>query len=232
MFDSSKLDFSAIFGNSTIPLKQILSINEQKLLLNNIQVIHFKNREIIAKQGSISKLVYYVVDGHIKISRELRRSKNIVLKLVTPGNFIGIPSLLNGITFNFTLSSVKASTVCQIPFSVFDTILENNHKLSKEFLKCFSKDYLYQANRLSGLLFKQLPGRVADLILYFAEEIYSSDEFEFPLNRSGLAEICGTTKESLIRTLSEFNHDRIIELNRNSVKINSYDILKTLSKLG
>ncbi|WP_394366221.1 Crp/Fnr family transcriptional regulator [Tenuifilum thalassicum] len=111
-------------------------------------------------------------------------------------------------------------------------MLENNHKLSKEFLKCFSKDYLYQANRLSGLLFKQLPGRVADLILYFAEEIYSSDEFEFPLNRAGLAEICGTTKESLIRTLSEFNHDRIIELNRNSVKINSYDILKTLSKLG
>jgi CRP-like cAMP-binding protein len=95
-----------------------------------------------------------------------------------------------------------------------------------------SSDNLFNIGRLSSLLSKQLPGRVADIILYFSEVIFESNEFSIPLTRQELAELAGTTKESLIRTLSEFKHDKIIDMTRNGFSINSLNILKTLSRLG
>jgi CRP-like cAMP-binding protein len=79
---------------------------------------------------------------------------------------------------------------------------------------------------------KQLPGRIADVILYFSGVIYKSEEFDFPFTRRELAELAGTTKESFIRTLAEFKNDKIIDLEGSRVKINSLRIINTLSELG
>jgi CRP-like cAMP-binding protein len=56
--------------------------------------------------------------------------------------------------------------------------------------------------------------------------------FTFPLTRRELAELAGTTKESFIRTLSEYKNDRIINLDGSRVEIVSMDIVRTLSELG
>ena len=93
-------------------------------------------------------------------------------------------------------------------------------------------DGLFIFNRLMSQSHKQLPGRIADVILYFSETIYNNHIFSFPLTRRELAELSGTTKESFIRTLTEFKNDRIIELNGSDVEIKSMKIIKTLSELG
>ena len=86
--------------------------------------------------------------------------------------------------------------------------------------------------RLIGQSQKQLPGRIADVILYFSDTIFQKEEFEFPFTRRELAELAGTTKESFIRTLSEFKNDKIISLEGSRVSINSMKIIRTLSELG
>jgi len=68
--------------------------------------------------------------------------------------------------------------------------------------------------------------------LYFSENIYQSETFLFPLTRRELAEFAGTTKESFIRTLTEFKNDKIIDLDGSKVTIRSMKIIKTLSELG
>ena len=95
-----------------------------------------------------------------------------------------------------------------------------------------SKDGLFIFDRLMSQSHKQLPGRIADVILYFSDVIYNNPEFEFPLTRRELAELAGTTKESFIRTLTEFKNDKIIDLEGSKVKINSLKIIRTLSELG
>ena len=87
-------------------------------------------------------------------------------------------------------------------------------------------------DKLSSLIYKQLPGRVADIIIYFSELIYKNSTFTFPLTRQELAELAGTTKESIIRCLSEFKHDKIIDIDRNTVTVLSPKIIHTLSRLG
>ena len=101
-----------------------------------------------------------------------------------------------------------------------------------ELIRLVSREGLYMFEKLLRLSHKQLPGRIADVILYFSDIIHKNEEFDFPLTRRELAELAGTTKESFIRTLAEFKNDKIIELNGSHVKINSMKIVRTLSELG
>jgi CRP-like cAMP-binding protein len=70
------------------------------------------------------------------------------------------------------------------------------------------------------------------VLLYFAEKIFHSTSYTLPLTRRELAELAGTTKESFIRTLTEFKNDKIIDLDGSIVEIKSMKIIKTLSELG
>ena len=70
------------------------------------------------------------------------------------------------------------------------------------------------------------------MLLFFSENIYKSQSFTLPLSRRELAELTGTTKESMIRTLAEFRHDKIIKIDGKEVEIISPNIIRTLSRLG
>ena len=111
-------------------------------------------------------------------------------------------------------------------------LIIGNGKYAFEIMKLVSRGGLFIFERLMSQSLKQLPGRIADVLLYFSTHIYNNTVFEFPLTRRELAELAGTTKESFIRTLSEFKNDKIINLDGTSVEIVSMDIVKTLSQLG
>jgi CRP-like cAMP-binding protein len=132
----------------------------------------------------------------------------------------------------YSASAIHECEICDIDISHFKAVLLENGKFAMQFLNILSLDGLFIFERLLGQSHKQLPGRIADVILYFSEEIYHNTEFTFPFTRKELAELAGTTKESFIRTLTEFKNDKIIELDGSAIMIKSMDIIKTLSALG
>lgn len=224
--------FDTLFGRCTLPLNILLSEREKDQIMASINVVEYNRKDIILKQNSRTSHILYLSSGLVKISRELRKGKNLILKIDGSGTFVGLSSILGGESYDFTATAIEPSTAVYIDIDAFTGLLQKNGAVGIEIAKLISRNTIFNINRLSGLLYKQLPGRVADLIIYFSENIFKSSSFKFPLTRQELAEICGTTKESLIRTLSEFNHDRIIEMDRHNIKIISNDILKTLSRLG
>ncbi|HOK61238.1 MAG TPA: Crp/Fnr family transcriptional regulator [Tenuifilum sp.] len=232
MADVITISFEKTFEKCKLPVNQLLTAEQQAIIMNSINIVNYNRKDIIVKQYSASSHVYYIIKGIIKVSSEQRKGKNLVMKIDTTGSFVGLISLLGGDSYDFTVTAVENCTLAQIPITTLKSVMLQNARFALEISQLISRHGLFLINRLAGLLYKQLPGRVADLILYFADDIFCNNEFEFPVNRTELAELCGTTKESLIRTLSEFNHDRIIELERNRIRIISYDILKTLSRFG
>ncbi len=103
---------------------------------------------------------------------------------------------------------------------------------SLSIINLMGKEILDISKKLVTFSMKQLPGRVADLLRYFSEEVFKSNEFTVSLTRQEMAELIGTTKESLIRTLNEFKNDRIIDLDGKNIKILSNDLIKVLSEIG
>lgn len=215
-----------------LPFESVLLPDERDKLYSSTNKIEYSKRDIIIKQSARVSEIPLILSGIVKISREMRRGKNVILRIGQPGTFLGLSSIFGSDVYEYSVFALENVSVRFVDIETFSWLIKKNGLFGMEVVKQISADSIFNINRLSGLLYKQLPGRVADIILYFSEDIFKNETFSIPLTRQELAELAGTTKESLIRTLSEFKHDKIIDMNRNSFKINSMHIIKTLSRLG
>lgn len=215
-----------------IPFENCLSEKEYNLVQENSNSVKYYKRDIIFRQNTRTSHIMFVKSGLVKIYKEGRNNKYIILKLAVENDFIALLSIFGDDTHQYSASAVHESEITFVDINVFKKLITENGEFALKIIKTLSKNGLFIFERLMSQSHKQLPGRIADVILYFAEQIYKAEEFEFPFTRRELAELAGTTKESFIRTLAEFKNDKIIQLDGSMVTINSMKIVKTLSNLG
>ena len=215
-----------------LPFYQLLNEGEIELLSKNSNIVRYKKKDIIFRQSTRTSHIMLVISGLVKIFKEGRNDRIIILKIATPGNYIGLLSLMGDQIHQYSASAIGECQICFIDFNAFKNIILENSKFGLNLLTIISKDGLFIFERLLNQSHKQLPGRIADVLLYFANEIYGQQKFVFPFTRRELAELAGTTKESFIRTLTEFKNDKIINLTGSEVELVSMDIINTLSELG
>jgi CRP/FNR family transcriptional regulator len=215
-----------------MPFFKHLTSEELSLVKNNSNIVVYEKKEVIFRQNTRTSHIMCIKSGLVKIYKEGRNNRYIILKIAVENEFLGLMSIYGGDMHQFSASAIQTSEICFIDINVFNHILRSNGDFSFNIVNQLSMDGLFIFDRLMSQSHKQLPGRIADVILYFSEIIYNNNEFEFPLTRRELAELAGTTKESFIRTLAEFKNDKIIDLDGSRVKINSLKIVRTLSELG
>jgi len=218
--------------STLFPEGEILSQDEIDIIKSNGQIIDFKKKDVIFRQGTLTSHIMVLESGLVKLFREGKNERSLILKISKPGEFIGIVSIFGNNVYQYSGTAIEDSKVFFIDFEIFNKLLLNNGKYAVYVLKDVASDNLNIFDRIISQYQKQLPGKIADIILYFSNHIYNSESFEFPITRNELAELAGTTKESFIRTLTEFKNDKIIEIQGKMIKINSVDIIKTLSRLG
>jgi CRP-like cAMP-binding protein len=215
-----------------MPYYQLLSNEQIELLQRNSNVVIYNKKDIVFRQNTRTSHIMLMVSGLVKIFKEGRSERTVLLRIAKPGEYIGMMSVMGDQINQYSASAIEHSEICFIDINAYRNILMENGKFSLQLMNLISQDGLFIFNRLMNQTHKQLPGRIADVLLYFAEQIYMKPSFDFPLTRRELAELAGTTKESLIRTLTEFKNDKIIYLDGSRVEIISMDIVKTLSDLG
>jgi CRP/FNR family transcriptional regulator len=219
-------------GQCKVPFSKYLGVDELAELQTSSNIVVYDKKEVIFRQNTRTSHIMCVKSGLVKIYKEGRNNRYIILKIAVENDFLGLMSVYGSDIHQFSASAIQSSEICFIDIGVFNKILKNNGDFSFHIVNQLSTDGLFIFDRLMSQSHKQLPGRIADVILYFSEIIYKNQEFDFPLTRRELAELAGTTKESFIRTLAEFKNDKIIDLEGSRVKINSLKIIKTLSQLG
>jgi CRP-like cAMP-binding protein len=215
-----------------LPYSELLTEDEKQSVNQNSNIVRYNKRDVIFLQNTRTSHIMFLKSGLVKIYKESRMGKIFILKIDTPGSFLGLMSVFGSEIHQYSGSSVDQTEVYYIDINTFRNVIMQNGKYALKLIQKISNDGLFIFDRLISQSQKQLPGRIADVILYFSEVIYKSDRFTFPLTRRELAELAGTTKESLIRTLTEFKNDKIIDMDGSKVEIRSMKIVKTLSELG
>jgi CRP-like cAMP-binding protein len=215
-----------------IPQEDCLLSEELDDLRAKTNVVVFQKKEVIFRQDTPASHILFVKSGLVKIYKEGRNKRNFILKIASPGEFIGLMSVFGNSMNQFSASAIDAAEIGYIEKNCFNIIIKKNGEFANSVIRSLSEEGLFIFERLIGQSHKQLPGRIADVILYFSDTIFKKETFEFPFTRRELAELAGTTKESFIRTLSEFKNDKIISLEGSMVSINSMKIIRTLSELG
>jgi len=210
----------------------VLNDSELELISRNSSQVKFQKNEMIFKQDSPASFIIFVKNGIVKEHMSGPNKREQILKIVKGPAFLRIASKLKYNNNSYSATAITESDICFIDINIFKELLYHNHKFSYEVLISVCEDGLYCFNKFVNQTQKQVPGRLAEALLFFSNSIYEDDKFVFPVSKRELADLIGSTRESVTRILSAFKRDGLIALNGKTIKIINKNKLKQISKTG
>lgn len=194
--------------------------------------IHYKPGEIIFKQGAPSNFFVCVTSGLVKLYIEHQNSRNLIIGLIRPINYIFEPGPFVDQHHHVTAVACEETTACLIDARVMKELISKNTEFANEFIKKISVQAVRLFDRISSCTQKHVYGRVADTLTYLYPGIYAENPFDLTLSRQDLADLSGMTKESIIRVLKKFKEDKIIRLEGNHLEILDQEKLEVIARKG
>jgi len=225
-------DLNCLTCHLKSPLFCLLNNEELRLVKDNKITVRFKKGETIRKQGTFMTHVVSLNGGLVKTYIEGMEHRNAILRIVRPTNFIGGPGLYLDQVHHFTITALMDSSVCFIDLKIFKQLIEQNKKFAEEFLKDFSRNVLAVYNRLVNLTQKQMPGRMADSLLYLFEDVFESPKFTMFLSKQDLADLSGMSRDSAVKILRVFLNEGIIRSDGDELELLDPQALKKISRIG
>ncbi|MGN6295804.1 MAG: response regulator [Ginsengibacter sp.] len=206
--------------------------NEDALdkLTNSQMINHFKKKQRVYAEGNHPHSLYYLTSGKIRTYKINDLGKELTTSLYNEGDFFGYNALLENTAYRETAETLEESDITIIGREDFEILVNNNKKVAQKFIKLLAHDVAEKEEQLISLAYNSLRKRVADAIINLSKKYKKEDtaDFTIHISREDLAHIAGTTTESLIRTLSDFKNEKLIEAEAGYVKILNEKKLKDM----
>ena len=196
---------------------------------SNCVEVHFEPGEVIFKQDALSSNIIYLKEGLAKLSMK-GPSKDQILKVVRAPAYLGIPTTVGDKINHYSAIAVNKVSACFIDLNTFRKMVFENGHFAWEIILTLCKFELQQFHRCINLTQKQLNGKLAGTLL--AKNIYQSHSFRLDLSRNDLAEMLGTSRESVSRLLNEFADEGLIRLAGKEISILDEEKLRDISSKG
>jgi CRP/FNR family transcriptional regulator, polysaccharide utilization system transcription regulator len=213
--------------------------NFQKLTKKELQYVNenryeaaFKPGEILIKQGTPTSSALFLSKGLAKIYIEGINGKNFIMSIAKPGRIIIGPGAYVDSRHTYSVSAITTIHACFISFDVFRHLVRTNGTFAESMIEDISLKSLRTHSRMVNLTQKKMPGRLAETLLYFADEIFNTNEYNMILSRQELGEMTNMAKESVVRILKEFEARGIINSSSSKITILDKEKLKIISERG
>lgn len=187
-------------------------------------------RTSLYKEGKRPKYLYVVKSGKIKTFRANEDGKEYITNLYTAGDFIGHATLLEDTNYDDSAEVLEEAEVAGIPKEDFLNALYNDINITTKFIKLISKEVKEKEERLLHLAYDSLRKRVAKALIAIHRKFNkdNKEQASITISREDIAQYIGTATESLIRTLSDFKSEKLIEIKDGKIKILQLDKLGNL----
>ena len=153
---------------------ETLKPDELHLLSENCAEVMLKPGELIIKEGLLSSHIAFLKSGLAKICKKGVRDIDQILKIVQPGSYIGMQTVLSNKIHQYSASAVEESMVCYIDIWSFRELINRNAQFANELILFLCREELSYFNRFVNVPQKQVDGRLADTILFFSEAAIAS----------------------------------------------------------
>ena len=192
----------------------------------------YRQGQTIIKEGTHIKDFTYLKSGLVKLYRTDVSGKEQIISIAKPMDYVSLLSIFSNKKYNYSVTALEDSVTCNLKLEDVTAIVNENGTLAFNLLSKMSR----VADKLIldslQIRVKHLRGRVAYLLIFFSQDIYSSLEFDLPLTRKEMAEYVGMTTENVIRTLSEFRKDGILKIYGKTIHIVNMESLKSIAEFG
>jgi DNA-binding response OmpR family regulator len=191
-----------------------------KSLTEGRNIIKYKKKQQVYSEGNRPTRLFYVQKGKIKTFKTNEYGKELIIGLYNEGDFLGYTALLEATAYHETAEALEDSELAIIPREDFEQLVYSNKEIAQKFIKLLVKNVSEKENQLLGIAYNSLRKKVADALVTLKTKFKGSNEnFSIDISRENLASIAGTATESLIRTLTDFRSEKIIDIVDGNIKI-------------
>lgn len=192
----------------------------------------YKEGEHIIKQGEAISEFLYLKEGLVKLFRTNEHGEEQIISFGKPYDFVSILSVFSSSQYNYSVTALKPSVICSFNLSEITNLILDNGLFAMNLIQTLTRSSDRIILNSLSLLQKRLYGRIAHTLLYFADEIFLSDEYELPVSRKEMSQYIGMTQENVIRALSSLRKDGSIKVFGKSISIEDKERLKRMRDLS
>lgn len=181
----------------------------------------YKKGSIIYTEGSRLTGFYCVNRGIIKIYKTGMDGKEQIIRFAKRGEIIAYRSLLSQELACTTSKVLEEAVLCHIPYQTLIYLIQHNWEFSHHMLQIVCKELREANDFITDIAQKTVRERLAEILLLLKDnfELDQARTLQISLTREELANMIGTATESVIRLLSEFKQDKLIELQGRKIKL-------------
>jgi CRP/FNR family transcriptional regulator len=209
-----------------------LTRDELQMINDHKQEFFHEKGEVICTEGHEINNFLYLRKGLVKLLTTEKNEKEHIISIGKPLDFIGLLSIFSGHVHKYTITAIEDSVVCFVDLNLIKKLITQNGGFALDFMEKISKVSDDVISTRLNINTKQLRGRIAYLLLFFADHIYGNSEFNLPVSRKEIAQLIDMSTENVIRILSEFRKDGIINIEGKNIRIKAPDKLKRIYELG
>ncbi|MFD0797237.1 response regulator [Maribacter chungangensis] len=193
---------------------------------DNGEVTDFNEGEIIYEEGSRSNKIYLILRGLVKGHSMDTDGKELITELYRADDFLGFTSFLNNTPYLETATAMESVKLAGISKKNLKDILEKNNNVSLELMELLTKNITLIKGQLLQMAYSSVRKKTAQTLLQFAQIMNTETEEPIKISRSDLASVAGIAPESLIRTLSIFKKEGLIDIEGRTIRIKELKALQ------
>jgi CRP/FNR family cyclic AMP-dependent transcriptional regulator len=152
------------------------------------------------------------------------------MDLYNEGDFFGYVTLLEGTAHKENAETIEETELVLIPKKDFEELINSSPSTAKKFIGLLAKNLIEKEKQLLGIAYNTLRKKVAEALVSLQKKYHTnkSEPYLIDISRDDLATIAGTATESLIRTLSDFKSENLIDIKSGKVIITDDKKLENL----
>ena len=198
-------------------------------LSDNYEIETYQKKQTLYTQGKKPRFLFYLVNGKIKSYKTNEDGKEYICDLYNSGDFIGYNALIQEINYEDSAMALEDAEVMQISREDFLKMIHTDMNIASAFIRIMSNNMKEKEERMLNLAYSSLRKRIAKALIEIQNKFDEENTGEpISMSREDIAQYVGAATESLIRTLSDFKTEKLIEIKGTNIFINDPDKLRNL----
>jgi CRP/FNR family transcriptional regulator len=174
-------------------------------------------------EGDDSDACYIVKEGSFRVTREHSDGRAITLATLGPGEIFGELAMLDGDKRSASAEALSDGELLALPANDVRALLARHPEIALKLVAGLVRRLRAANVRLSRQSFQTVPSRVAGILAQLSREAQidgdSEEEVTIEMNQTDLAQLAGTSRESVSRFLAELERAGVVRSGRGRVTV-------------
>ncbi|TDU39472.1 Crp-like helix-turn-helix protein [Gelidibacter sediminis] len=209
---------------------ELRTLNDLKNFFDdNGDTIHVAEGDHIYEEGQHANTIYLIIKGLVKCHILDEQGKELTTALHKEDDLFGYTSFSENTSYQETATAIQKTELVGVSKNTLKGILNTNHQVTMELIDLLTEDIKGTKDQLLQMAYSSVHKKTATTILKFAEKLNKKSDEAIRISRNDLASVAGIATETLIRTMSSFKKEGILEIEGRNIKIIDIEKLKSIS---